>query len=176
MGVLIWLALALTGTAMIVGGIIFFLGKKRVSVRALAGAAVAVGVVMWAALLLTPPASTSVEYHPDSIAKGVLDQPTLPHPTDSRVRSSSENLGNGEGQSMQIIETDLNQDQLISHYRRQVQQAGWDLSPALISDDLSVLTWTSLNENSQMLRVIFMVTPAGQNRWLVAETYVVISP
>ena len=176
LGALIWLALALTGTALIVGGIILFLGKKGVSVRALAGAAVAVGVVMWAALLFTLPVSTIVESHPDSLATGVLDQPNLPHPTESRIRSSSENRGNREGHSMQILDTDLNQAQLLSHYRQQIQRAGWELSPTLMDDDLSVLTWTSLNENNQLTRGIFIVTPAGQDRWLVSETYVVISP
>ncbi len=176
MSALIWLALALTGTALIVGGIILFLGKKRASVRALAGAAVAVGVVMWAALLFTLPVSTSVESHPDPLATGVLDQPILPHPTESRIRSSSENRGNREGHLMQILDTDLNQDQLLSHYRGQIQQAGWELSPALMDDDLSVLTWTSLDESNQLIRWIFIITPAGQNRWLVSETYVLISP
>ena len=77
---------------------------------------------------------------------------------------------------MQILDTDLNQAQLLSHYRQQIQQAGWELSPTLMDDDLSVLTWTSLNENNQLIRGIFIVTPAGQDRWLVSETYVVISP
>ncbi len=176
MGALIWLALALTGTALIVGGIILFLGKKKVSVRALAGAAVAVGVVMWAVLLFTLPVSTSVEYHPDPIATGVLDQPNFSHPTESRIRSSSENRGNREGHLMQILDTDLSQDQLLSHYRAQFQQAGWELSPALMDDDLSVLTWTSLDENNQLIRRIFIITSAGPDRWLISETYVVISP
>ncbi len=176
LGVLIWLALALTGTALIVGGIILFLGKKRVSVRAIAGAAVAVGVVMWAALLFTLPVSTTVEYHPDPIATGVLIHPNLPHPPESRIRSSSESLGNREGVLMQILDTDLNQDQLLSHYRQQIQQAGWELSPPLSDDDLSVLTWTSLDETNQRIRRIFIITPAGQDRWLLSETYVLISP
>ncbi len=152
------------------------LGKKRVSVRALAGAAVAVGVVMWAALLFTLPVSTTVENHPEPIATGVLDHPNLPHPTESRIRSSSESLGNREGRLMQILETDLNQDQLLSHYRQQIQQAGWELSPTLKDDNLSVLTWTSLDKSNQLIRRIFIITPAGQNRWLVSETYVLISP
>ena len=176
MGVLIWLALALAGTALIVGGIILFLGKKRVSVRALAGTAVAVGVVMWATLLFTLPVSTTVENHPDPIGAEVLDHPNLPHPPESRIRESFENRGNREGHLMQILETDLNQDQLLSHYRQQIQQAGWELSPVLVDDDLSVLAWTSLNESNQLIRRIFIITPTGQNRWLVSETYALISP
>ncbi len=176
LGVLIWLALALTGTALIVGGIILFLGKKRVSVRAIAGAAVAVGVVMWAALLFTLPVSTTVENHPDPIAAEVLDHSNLPNPPESRIRSSSGNQGNREGHLMQILDTDLNQDQLLSHYRQQIQQAGWELSPTMKDDNLSVLTWTSLDESNQLIRRIFIIMPAGQDRWLVSETYVLISP
>ena len=100
MGVLFWLALALTGTALIIGGIILFLGKQRVSVRALAGAAVAVGVVMWVALLFPLPVSTTIENHTDPIAAEVLDHPDLPHPPKSRIRGSSGNRGNGEGHLM----------------------------------------------------------------------------
>ncbi len=77
---------------------------------------------------------------------------------------------------MQILETDLNQDQLLSHYRQQIQQAGWELSPVLVDDDLSVLAWTSLNESNQLIRRIFIITPTGKNRWLVSETYALISP
>ena len=77
---------------------------------------------------------------------------------------------------MQILETDLNQEQLLSHYRQQIQQAGWELSPVLVDDNLSVLTGTSLDESNQLIRRIFIITPAGQNRWLVSETYVLISP
>lgn len=152
MGVLFWLALALTGTALIVGGTILFLGKHRVSVRALGGAAVAVGVVMWAALLFALPVSTTVENHPDGIAAEVLDHPNLPHPPESRIRSSFGNWGNREGHLMRILDTHLNQDQLLSHYRQQIQQAGWELSPTLKDDNLSVLTWTSLDENNQLIR------------------------
>ncbi len=76
---------------------------------------------------------------------------------------------------MQILETDLNQDQLLSHYRKQIQQAGRELSPTLKDDNLSVLTWASLDNSNQLIRRIFIITPAGQNRWLVSETYVLIS-
>ena len=176
MGVLIWLALALAGTALSVGGIILFLGKKRAWIRALAGAAVAVGVVMWATLLFTLPVSTTVENHPDPIAAEVLDHSNLPKPPESRIRESFGNQGNREGHLMQILETDLNQEQLLSHYRQQIQQAGWELSPVLVDDNLSVLTGTSLDESNQLIRRIFIITPAGQNRWLVSETYVLISP
>ncbi len=41
---------------------------------------------------------------------------------------------------------------------------------------VSELTWTSLDESNQLIRRIFIITPAGQDRWLVSETYVVISP
>ncbi len=134
LGVLIWLALALTGTALIVGGIILFLGKKTAWIRALAGAAVAVGVMMWATLLFTLPVSTTVENHPDPIAAEVLDHSHLPKPPESRIRESFGNQGNREGHLMQILETDLNQEQLLSHYRQQIQQAGWELSVLLFGD------------------------------------------
>ncbi len=176
MGALIWLALALTGTALIVGGIILLFGKKRVWIRALAGTAVAVGIVSWAALLFTLPASTTVENHPDPIAAEVLDHSNLPNPPESRIRGSSGNQGNREGHFMQVLDTDLNQDQMLSHYLQQIQQAGWELSPTMKDDNLSVLTGTSLDESNQLIRRIFVITPAGQNRWLVSETYVLISP
>ena len=77
---------------------------------------------------------------------------------------------------MQILDTDLNQDQMLSHYLQQIQQAGWELSPTLKDDNLSVLTWTSLDKSNQLIRRIFIITPAGLDRWLVSETYVMISP
>ncbi len=77
---------------------------------------------------------------------------------------------------MQILDTDLNQDQMLGHYRQQIQQAGWELSPTMKDDNLSVLTGTSLDESNQLIRRIFIITPAGQDRWLVSETYVLISP
>jgi len=54
-----WVALALVGTGLVVGGGIAYRSGKG---RALPGAAVAVGLVMWGILLLTLPVSSSVGY------------------------------------------------------------------------------------------------------------------
>ena len=55
------MALAILGAGLIAGGIVSYRGSARVGVRAFGAAAVAVGVVMWAVVLITAPVSQSGE-------------------------------------------------------------------------------------------------------------------
>ena len=59
LSVVVWLVLAVIGTALIAGGIVAFRGTRRTGVRALSAAAIAAGVVMWIFVLLTFPVSVS---------------------------------------------------------------------------------------------------------------------
>ena len=54
-------ALAILGAGLIAGGIVSYRGSARVGVRAFGASAVAVGVVMWAVVLIATPVSRSVE-------------------------------------------------------------------------------------------------------------------
>ena len=60
-GWIIILALAILGAVLIAGGVVSYRGSARVGVRAFGAAAVAVGVVMWAVVLVATPASHSGE-------------------------------------------------------------------------------------------------------------------
>ena len=66
----IWMILSILGAALIVGGIVAYRGSRTSGVRALVGAAIAAGVVMWAIVLLTIPVSGAEHGSP---------QPTLHH-------------------------------------------------------------------------------------------------
>ncbi len=173
-GSIIWLALALTGIALIVSGVIVYRGGRTIRVRALAGAAVAMGVVMWAALLFTLPASRSVEYNTDPVVATDPAETNLAVPTAARIRSSYGSRGDQDGNLIQILETDMDLDQLLTHYRQQIRQKGWDLSPVLRNETLAVLTWT-YSDGNQPTRSIMTITPAREDKWLVSETFVGVS-
>ena len=64
-GAIIQLSLAILGAASIVGGIVAYRRSARTGVRAFAASAVAAGVVMWAVVLLTVPASSTGDGSPD---------------------------------------------------------------------------------------------------------------
>lgn len=55
------MALAIFGAGLIAGGVVAYRGNGGVGVRAFGAAAVAVGVVMWAVVLITTPVSQSGE-------------------------------------------------------------------------------------------------------------------
>ena len=55
------MALAILGAGLIAGGAVAYRGNARVGVRAFGAAAVAVGVVMWAVVLIATPVSQSGE-------------------------------------------------------------------------------------------------------------------
>ena len=54
-GTVIWLILGVLGAALVVGGIVAYRRSTRTNVRVFSAAAIAAGVVMWAAVLLTVP-------------------------------------------------------------------------------------------------------------------------
>ncbi len=58
-GSVIQLTLAMLGAAFIAGGIVTYRRGARTGVRAFAASAMAVGVVMWAVVLITIPVSTT---------------------------------------------------------------------------------------------------------------------
>ena len=60
-GWIIIMVLAIFGAGLIAGGVVAYGGNARVGVRAFGAAAVAVGVVMWAVVLIATPVSRSVE-------------------------------------------------------------------------------------------------------------------
>ena len=58
---MIIMALAILGAGLIAGGVVSYRGSARVGVRAFGATAVALGVVMWAVVLITTPVSQSGE-------------------------------------------------------------------------------------------------------------------
>lgn len=60
-GSIMIVALAILGAGLITGGIVSYRGSVRVTVRAFGAAAVAVGVMMWAVVLITTPVSHGSE-------------------------------------------------------------------------------------------------------------------
>ncbi len=68
-GWIIIMTLAILGTALIVGGFVAYRGSTTVGLRAFSAAGVAVGVVMWAVVLLTVPATTSTDGSPPPTVK-----------------------------------------------------------------------------------------------------------
>ena len=60
-GWIIIMALAILGGGLIAGGVVAYRGSARVGVRTFGAAAVAVGVVMWAVVLMVTPMSQSGE-------------------------------------------------------------------------------------------------------------------
>ena len=60
-GWIIIMTLALLGAALIAGGFVSYRGSARVGVRAFGASAVAVGVMMWAVVLMVAPVSYSGE-------------------------------------------------------------------------------------------------------------------
>ena len=58
---MIVMALAILGVGFIAGVVVSYRGSTRVGVRAFGAAAVAVGVVMWAVVLIVTPVSQSGE-------------------------------------------------------------------------------------------------------------------
>ena len=74
-GWIIIMALAILGAGSIAGGVISYRGSARVGVRAFGAAAVAVGVVMWAVVLVVTPVSQSDEglSAPTVVVEGVAD-------------------------------------------------------------------------------------------------------
>ena len=72
-GWIIIMALAILGAGSIAGGVVAYRGSARVEVRAFGAAAVAVGVVMWAMLLVVTPAyQTSEEPTAPTVELGKL--------------------------------------------------------------------------------------------------------
>ena len=63
-GWIIIMALAILGAGLIAGVVVAYLGSARIGVRAFGAAAVAVGVVMWAVVLVVTPVSYSSEEPP----------------------------------------------------------------------------------------------------------------
>ena len=63
-GSIIVMALAIVGAGLITGGIVSYRGSARVTVRTFAASAVAVGVMMWAVVLITTPVSHGGEGPP----------------------------------------------------------------------------------------------------------------
>ena len=84
-GSIIWLALGLIGTALVVTGAMVYRGGKTVRIRSLAGASVALGVVMWAALTFTLPVSQSSKYGTDSVVAADLAEPNLAISAEARI-------------------------------------------------------------------------------------------
>ena len=60
-GWIIIMALAILGSGLIAGGIVSYRGSERVGARAFGAAAVAVGFMMWAVVLVVTPVSQSGE-------------------------------------------------------------------------------------------------------------------
>ena len=60
-GFIIIVGLAILGAALMVGGIVAYRTSAKGEIKALAAAAVASGVVMWAVVLITTPVSYSGE-------------------------------------------------------------------------------------------------------------------
>ena len=58
-GFVMILGLAIFGASLMVGGIVAYRTSAKCEIKALAAAAVASGVVMWAAVLITTPVSYS---------------------------------------------------------------------------------------------------------------------
>ncbi len=56
---MIWIILIVLGAALIAGGIVAYRGSRRTGVRAFSAAGIAAGVVMWAIVIITIPASSS---------------------------------------------------------------------------------------------------------------------
>ncbi len=71
-GFAIQIILGIVGAALIVGGIVAYLGSRKTGVRAFCAAAVAAGVVMWAVVLVTVPASSSDSTPPSPTVVKVL--------------------------------------------------------------------------------------------------------
>jgi hypothetical protein len=57
MEAIIWMTLSITGAALVAGGIVAYRSSGGTGVRALGAAAIAAGVVMWAIVAITMPAS-----------------------------------------------------------------------------------------------------------------------
>ena len=64
---IIKLILGILGAALVAGGIIAYRGSERTSIRAFSAAAIAAGVVMWAAIVFTTPVSHEVGRQPAAI-------------------------------------------------------------------------------------------------------------
>ncbi len=60
-GWIIIMALAILGAGLNAGGVVSYRGSERVGVKAFGAAAVAVGIAMWAVVLMTTPVSQSGE-------------------------------------------------------------------------------------------------------------------
>ena len=60
-GWIIVMALAILGAGLTAGGVVSYRGSERVGVKAFGAAAVAVGIAMWAVVLMTTPVSQSGE-------------------------------------------------------------------------------------------------------------------
>ena len=76
-GFVVLITLAISGAALIVGGIIAFRGSSRTGVRAFGAAGAAAGIVMWAIVLLTFPVSSSDDKSPAPIVGMVAAQSTI---------------------------------------------------------------------------------------------------
>ena len=173
-GFILWLALGLTGIALIVIGVIVYRGRRTIWVRSLAVAAVGMGVVMWAGLIITLPVSRSAEYNTDPVFSADLAEPNLAVPAEARVQGSYGSRGDLDGNFIQILKTNMDLDQLLTHYQQQIRQKGWGLSPVLRNENLAVLTWTYFDGN-QPIRSIMTITAARHGNWMVSETFVGVS-
>ena len=123
-GAILWLALALTGIALIVMGVIVYRGRRTIWVRSLAGAGVAMGVVMWAVLIFTLPVSRSAEYNTNPVLSADRAEPNLAVPAEARIQGSYGSRGDLDGNLIQILKTNMDLDQLLSHYQQQIRQKG----------------------------------------------------
>ena len=175
-GALIWLFMAVLGTALLVGGFFLYRGSKTGGTRAMAAASMAAGVTLWALLLFTVPVSRSIEYQPGpAVELGSTPTELLP-PPEAGVASSYGSLGDREGNRTWILDTEMKRAELLAHYQAQVQQKGWNVSPPLMNDDVTTLTWTYRDNNGLSHRGILTLTPAGPGQWLASETFVTLSP
>lgn len=80
-GWIIILALAILGAGLIAGGVVSYSGSAKVGFRAFGAAAVVVGVVMWAIVLITAPVSHVSEGSPAPTVELVTaaEKPTITH-------------------------------------------------------------------------------------------------
>ena len=63
-GWIVIMALAILGAGLIAGGVVSYRGSTKVGIKAFGAAAVAVGVMMWAVVLMVTPVSYSGEGPP----------------------------------------------------------------------------------------------------------------
>jgi hypothetical protein len=70
MGFLILLALGILGAALVAGGFVGYRRSERAGVKAMSAAAMAAGIVMWAAIVIVSPVGQST-------SDGAANQPSV---------------------------------------------------------------------------------------------------